>query len=236
MTTMPPPRSELASGLSKNSLKKLEVWGLITRGPGDRQTWVFPGNGSLAAIWTCFVERGARLSGVELGSTRYFAGYRQLRRLTGATGEDHPLPVLQALSDEFGNELSRTLVAKRLGREHLDPAISELIDMGHSFHRSATWGAKGSTDLSVLIPEIVREEVLEALNIGCPLGSTSVFERHLGALKDLKQRPAQNLGALALANARHRGRCGGSQRCQSAFNRDPLSARKRDPLAEMLGG
>ena len=24
--------------------------------------------------------------------------------------------------------------------------------------------------------------------------------------------------------------------CQSAFNRDPLSARKRDPLAEMLGG
>ena len=26
------------------------------------------------------------------------------------------------------------------------------------------------------------------------------------------------------------------QNCQSAFNRDPLSARKRDPLAEMLGG
>ena len=27
-----------------------------------------------------------------------------------------------------------------------------------------------------------------------------------------------------------------SRTCQSAFNRDPLSARKRDPLAEMLGG
>jgi transposase len=24
--------------------------------------------------------------------------------------------------------------------------------------------------------------------------------------------------------------------CQSAFNRDPLSARKRDPLVEMVGG
>jgi hypothetical protein len=28
----------------------------------------------------------------------------------------------------------------------------------------------------------------------------------------------------------------GHEVCQSAFNRDPLSARKRDPLAEMLGG
>jgi hypothetical protein len=28
----------------------------------------------------------------------------------------------------------------------------------------------------------------------------------------------------------------GPPHCQSAFNRDPLSARKRDPLAEMVGG
>jgi hypothetical protein len=80
-----------------------------------------------------------------------------------------------------------------------------------------------------------REYVLSYLEHSFPV---QLFEPYSDEEGNLSSRPVWKDGQPVLCReaVARRQQMIEHLACQSAFNRDPLSARKRDPLAEMLGG